>query len=146
VARGLINSWILALRYIGDGPNGQGFDGPRNVAFDKDGNAWINNNFAFQPSSADPTCGSTRLLELTPTGRNAPGAPFGGEPHDGDGWQAGGLYGAGFGIAVDPKGAVWVTNFGFQTGGCTNTATDLFVSVSNVSRGFRSTPRAMSGR
>jgi hypothetical protein len=130
VSSGLINSWVLALRYIGDGPNGQGLDGPGNVAFDKDGNAWINNNFAVQPSSADPTRGSTRLLKLTPTGRNAPGAPFGGEPHDGDGWQAGGLYGAGFGIAVDPKGAVWVTNFGFQTGGCTNTATDLFVSVS----------------
>jgi hypothetical protein len=31
---------------------------------------------------------------------------------------------------VDPKGAVWVTNFGFQTADCTNTATDLFVSVS----------------
>jgi hypothetical protein len=127
---GLINSWILALRYIGDGPNGQGFDGPGNVAFDKDGNAWINNNYAFAESSDATVCGSTRLLKLTPTGGNAPGAPFGGQPDDGSGSDAGGLYGAGFGIAVDPKGAVWVTNFGFQGAQCTNHATTLFVSVS----------------
>lgn len=82
---GLINSWILALRYIGDGPHGQGFDGPGNIAFDKDGNAWINNNYAFTASSDDAACGSTRLLKLTPTGRDAPGAPFGGQPDDGDG-------------------------------------------------------------
>ena len=31
-----------------------------------------------------------------------------------DGVGAGGLYGAGFGIAIDPKENVWVSNFGFQ--------------------------------
>ena len=108
-----INSWVLALRYIGDG-SGQGLDGPGNIAFDSHGNAWVNNNYAFSESRTDITCGSTAVMKLTPTGGDAPGAPYGGDDTVGDGADAGGLYGAGFGIAVDGNDGAWVTSFGFQ--------------------------------
>ncbi len=48
------------------------------------------------------------MLKLTPTGADAPGAPYSG----------GGVYGAGFGIAVDPTGNAWISNFGFQGSDC----------------------------
>ena len=37
---------------------------------------------------------------------------------DGSGAFAGGLYGAGFGIAVGPDDSAWITNFGFKTPNC----------------------------
>ncbi len=101
-------AWILALRYVG---NGHEFNGPGNIAFDKEGNAWIANNYTFDLKPLDPTgkvCGDTHLLSLTPTGQDLPGAPY----------QGGGVYGAGYGITFDPNGNVWVGNFGFQGSNC----------------------------
>lgn len=120
------NSWILAVRYKADGR----LSGPGNLAFDTDGNAWINNNFEFSTMQVPepPLCGSTKVYKLTPVGDNAPGSPYGGV--DGSGAFAGGLYGAGFGIAVGPDESAWVTNFGFKTPNCDEKPELLAVSVS----------------
>jgi len=127
------NSWVLALRYMGDGPLGQKMSGPGNTAFDADGNAWINNNFEFSldQNPVPPLCGSTKVFKLTPTGGSAPGAPYGGV--DGSGENAGGLYGAGFGIGVAPDNSAWVSGFGFKGPECAEDPEKLAVSVSQFS-------------
>jgi hypothetical protein len=100
------NAWTLAIRYEG---NGHELDGPGNVAFDADGNAWICNNYTYSDDPADPNvCGDNHLLRLTATGEDFPGAPY----------QGGGLYGAGFGVILDKNGYVWVGNFGFAGSKC----------------------------
>ena len=99
------DAWTIALTYVG---NGAEFDGPGNMAVDQDGNIWITNNYEFASDPFVPVCGSKLLSKLTPTGADAPGAPFTG----------GGLDGAGFGIAIDLTGNVWVSNFGFAGQGC----------------------------
>ena len=100
-----ITAWILAIKYVG---NGMEFNGPGNTAFDAEGNAWITNNFVFQDNPLNVACGDDHVLRLTPTGEDAPGAPY----------QGGGLYGAGYGITLDPDGNVWIGNFAFQGEGC----------------------------
>ncbi|MFE7486598.1 NHL repeat-containing protein [Kitasatospora sp. NPDC057541] len=110
-------AWTVALRYAGDGRE---IDGPGNLAFDREGNAWVSNNYRYGADPAVPVCGGRTVLKFTPTGRDAPGAPFGG----------GGLYGAGFGITVDARGSAWVGNFGFQGAGCPIDPTPLERSVS----------------
>jgi hypothetical protein len=61
-----LKAWTLAIRYQG---NGQELDGPGNIAFDKDGNAWIINNYVFSLDPFDPVgkvCGGEQLLKFTP--------------------------------------------------------------------------------
>ncbi len=100
------DNWTIALRYEG---NGRELDGPGNIAFDADGNAWVCNNYTWTQDRDNPdVCGDDHLLKFTPTGEDFPGAPY----------QGGGLYGAGFGITLDPKGDVWVGNFGFTGTQC----------------------------
>ncbi|MFD4656158.1 NHL repeat-containing protein [Kitasatospora sp. NPDC058444] len=110
-------AWTVALRYGGDGHE---IDGPGNIAFDAEGNAWVSNNYRYDPDPTVPVCGGESVLKFTPTGRDAPGAPFAG----------GGLYGAGFGVTVDARGTAWVANFGFQGRGCPIDPTPLERSVS----------------
>ncbi|MFD5436011.1 NHL repeat-containing protein [Kitasatospora sp. NPDC127067] len=110
-------AWTVALRY---GGNGREIDGPGNIAFDADGNAWVSNNYRYDADPAVPVCGGESVLKFTPTGRDAPGAPY----------RGGGLYGAGFGVAVDARGSAWVANFGFQGRGCPIDPTPLERSVS----------------
>jgi hypothetical protein len=117
------DAWTLALRYNGDGPLGQRIDGPGNIAFDKEGNAWVTNNYRFSLDPTESVCGSNRFLKLTPTGGSAPGAPY----------RGGGLYGAGYGITLYPDGDVWVGNFGFQGTGCPLDLLRLSQSVSKFS-------------
>ncbi len=115
-----LTAWTLALRYQG---NGSELDGPGNIAFDKDGNAWVCNNYVFQLDPLDPegrVCGDDHLLKFTPTGEDFPGAPY----------QGGGLYGAGYGITLDPDGNVWVGNFGFQGTNCPFSIEELSQTVS----------------
>ncbi|MGB2690858.1 MAG: hypothetical protein WBB48_01855 [Thermodesulfobacteriota bacterium] len=115
-----ITAWTLALIYVG---NGMELDGPGNIAFDADGNAWVCNNYIFNPGPVDPddvVCGDDHVLKFTPMGDDAPGAPF----------QGGGLYGAGYGITLDPEGNVWVGNFGFQGANCPLDFEELSQSVS----------------
>ncbi len=100
------NAWTLAIRYQG---NGHELDGPGNMAFDADGNAWIVNNYTYSADPLDPNvCGDDHLIALTPTGRDLPGAPY----------RGGGLYGAGFGVTLDTKGHIWAGNFGFSGSQC----------------------------
>lgn len=100
------DAWTLAIRYNGDGHE---FDGPGNMAFDKDGNIWSTNNYEYNNDPHQSVCGGQTLIKLTPTGADAPGAPYSG----------GGVNGAGFGITLDTNGDVWVGNFGFAGTGCT---------------------------
>ncbi|MCP4576326.1 MAG: hypothetical protein GY846_08590 [Deltaproteobacteria bacterium] len=114
-------AWILAIRYEG---NGRELDGPGNIAFDAEGNAWVCNNYTFSPDPFDPNvCGDNHLLKFTPSGENFPGAPY----------QGGGLYGAGFGITFDIHGNIWVGNFGFQGSGCNEDPKFLWNTVSKFS-------------
>jgi len=105
VLGGAPDAWTLALKYVG---NGAEFDGPGDMAVDRDGNVWATNNYVFNSDPLQPTCGGKQVIELTPTGADAPGAPFSG----------GGVDGAGFGIAIDKSDNVWVANFGFSGDGC----------------------------
>ncbi|MFD8755180.1 NHL repeat-containing protein [Kitasatospora sp. NPDC059577] len=111
------DAWTVALRYDG---NGRELDGPGNIAFDADGNAWVSNNYRYGADPAVPVCGGRTVLKFTPAGRDAPGAPY----------RGGGLYGAGFGITVDARGSAWVGNFGFQGDGCPVDPAPLERSVS----------------
>ncbi|MEU8774171.1 hypothetical protein [Streptomyces sp. NPDC048606] len=120
-------AWTLALRYEG---NGRELDGPGNIAFDRAGDAWVVNNYTYGADPRDPVCGGRQLLRLRPDGRDAAGAPYSG----------GGLYGAGYGVAFDPTGDLWATNFGFQGQGCPLDPDPLFRSVSR----FDARGRALS--
>jgi hypothetical protein len=53
------DAWTLALRYTG---NGHEINGPGNLAFDADGNAWITNNYVYNTDPRTPVCGSGELL------------------------------------------------------------------------------------
>ncbi|MFV2194871.1 hypothetical protein [Nocardiopsis sp. LOL_012] len=114
------DAWTLALSYVG---TGRELDGPGNVAFDADGNAWIINNYEFGADPRETVCGAEQVVKFTPDGRNAPGSPFGG----------GGVYGAGYGVTFDPRGDLWVGNFGFQGRGCEKDQDLLSRSVSQFS-------------
>jgi hypothetical protein len=126
------DAWTVALNYIG---NGAEFDGPGNMAVDAFGNLWISNNYVFNNDPLQSTCGGKQLLELTPIGADAPGAPF----------EGGGLDGAGFGIAIDGAANVWVANFGFSGTGCSTPPAGNSVSEFNsagvpLSDGFTQGP------
>ncbi|MCP4627493.1 MAG: hypothetical protein GY850_28865 [bacterium] len=116
------DAWTLVILYNG---NGEEMDGPGWIAFDRHGNAWITNNYTFSSDTDSETvvCGDNHLLKLTPSGDDFPGFPD--APYVG-----GGLYGAGIGITFDPKGKIWVGNFGFQGSNCENVKLALSVSVS----------------
>ena len=102
-------AWTLALRFEG---RPKTLDGPGNFAIDAEGNLWVANNYAYSRESLQPACGSKVLSRFTPTGQTYPGSPYTG----------GGLSGVGFGITFDPKGLLWVGNFGFEGKGCTTVA------------------------
>ena len=120
-----LDAWTLALRFDGDGRT---IDGPGNMAIDADGNVWVTTNYVYARSRTKSVCGSQLLVKFTPTGRYVRGSPYTG----------GGLNGAGFGITLDPRGNVWVGNFGFAAPDCT--AKPLSNSVSE----FAPSGRALS--
>ncbi|MCW2968485.1 MAG: pknD [Solirubrobacteraceae bacterium] len=99
------DAWTLALRFVGDGLT---MSGPGNMAIDAKGNVWVTTNYDYSPDPFVAVCGSHVLLKFTPDGRYAKGSPYTG----------GGLSGAGFGITFDPRGDLWVGNFGFAAPGC----------------------------
>jgi sugar lactone lactonase YvrE len=100
------DAWTLALRFVGDGTT---MSGPGNMAIDADGNVWVTTNYVYARRRTKPVCGSKLLVKFTPTGRYVKGSPYTG----------GGLNGAGFGITLDPRGNIWVGNFGFAAPDCT---------------------------
>lgn len=104
-------SWLLFIKFTGGFYSAQDrfnlINGPGNVAIDARGNAWINNNYV--PRAPEETaCAGLRLLKFYPWGARFPGSPYFG----------GGLSGAGFGITLDPRGHIWVGNFGFEAESC----------------------------
>lgn len=114
------SAWAIGLKYVG---NGKEFDGPGNFVFDKSGNLWITNNYQWAPDPHVPACGGDYVIELTPYGDDAPGAPFSG----------GGLAGVGWGITLDDAGTIWLGNFGFVGRGCTTPPADQSASQFSAS-------------
>jgi hypothetical protein len=98
-------NWQLFLRFDGDGRT---MNGPGNIAFDAEGNAWVANNYDYSRRRLEPVCGSNLVLKFRPDGSYEPGSPY----------KGGGLSGVGYGIAFDPGGAIWLSNFGFAAPGC----------------------------
>ncbi|WP_346839532.1 hypothetical protein [Microbulbifer sp. SAOS-129_SWC] len=104
-------NWLLFIKFTGgfysQQDNTNLMNGPGNIAFDRRGYAWILDNYV--PKAPDEVaCTGQRLLKFTPWGQRYPGSPYFG----------GGLSGAGFGITLDPRGHIWVGNFGFESPQC----------------------------
>jgi hypothetical protein len=99
------NNWQLFLRFVGDGKS---MNGPGNIAFDAEGNAWVANNYQYSRNPLANVCGGRQVLEFRPDGSYEPGSPY----------RGGGLSGVGYGITLDPDGNIWLGNFGFATPGC----------------------------
>jgi hypothetical protein len=104
-------SWLLFLKITGGFYSAQDsnnlMNGPGNFAIDADGYVYVITNYYPRPIG-EFACASNRAIKLTPWGENAPGSPF----------LDGGLSGAGFGVASDPAGRLWIANFGFQDPPC----------------------------
>lgn len=111
-----IPAWTLALRFEGVPKT---MNGPGNIAIDARGSLWVINNYEYTREIKGSPCAGEELLRFTPTGRGYPGSPYTG----------GGVNGAGFGVSFDPKGRVWVGNFGFEAKGCTKTSPKNSVSL-----------------
>jgi sugar lactone lactonase YvrE len=98
------DAWTLAVKVNDSGDDEFLFGGPANIAFDRNGYAWVANNVV------QGTPGSARcIMVLQPDGRPADGrdgAPL--SPVSG-----GGILGVGFGVTVAPDGNAWVGNFGW---------------------------------
>ena len=100
-------AWTLAVKVNRTGDDGQRmFGGPANIAWDRNGYAWINNNvFQGHANSCD------FIVVLQPNGKPADGtngtvkSPVVG----------GGILGPGFGIDIDGNDNVWVGSFGWGT-------------------------------
>jgi hypothetical protein len=118
-------AWTLVLRFDG---NGHELDGPAGIAVDAHGNIWIGDNLTFSRNPTANVCGGDHVSEFTPTGQDAPGAPF----------YGGGLFGNGIGVAFDPHGHLWLDNFGFTSTRCKTQPPHNSVSE------FTSTGRALS--
>ena len=120
-------SWILALRFYG---NGMQFNGPGNVAFDSQGRVWSNNNAEWSEDPVD-VCPGLEMFLLDPYAAGRPMQTF----------YGGGLNGAGFGIAFDPQRRLWIGNFGFTGSECPPSKAPTSNSVS----AFRESGRPISG-
>jgi streptogramin lyase len=97
-------AWTLAVKFNHTGDDETPFGGPANIAFDRNGYAWVANNVI----QGTPRSGHF-IVVLRPDGHPARG---------GDGKPAspvygGGLNGPGWGITIDPTDHVWVGNFGW---------------------------------
>lgn len=124
-------AWDIFLQHFSPDINGDNpFSGPGNIAIDKDGNLWITNNFI--PDSAIPVGTPDDALPLP--GNTLIGLDPGGNLLNGETTKHGGLYGAGFGIGIDPKNHIWVGNFGFGAGVAGPNKTGLIGNGNSVSR------------
>lgn len=108
------DAWTLAVKVNDSGSDEMLFGGPGNIAFDKQGYAWISNNVVQgTPNSCH------YAIVLKPNGKPADGTAT--TPSDGpDGLPkspllGGGLLGGGFGVDIDTRGNVWFGNFGWGT-------------------------------
>ena len=100
------DSWLLYFEHFGAADESESvFYGPGNIAIDRYGDLWITNN--FRPGTED--------LDLPLPGNTLPRMQPNGELTGGEPLKGGGIYGSGFGVSIDPKGRIWVGNFGFGT-------------------------------
>lgn len=98
------DAWTLAVKVNDSGDDDYLFGGPANIAFDRNGYAWIANNVV----QGTPNSG-TFIMVLQPDGRPADGRD--GTPKSPV--FGGGLKGPGWGVTLTPDGHVWVGNFGW---------------------------------
>ena len=98
------DAWTIVVKVNDTGSDAHLFGGPGNVAFDADGFAWITNNVVQGYGYS----GQFNVV-LQPNGKPANGR--GASPKSP--LLGGGAYGAGFGVAVAPRGDVWMGNFGW---------------------------------
>jgi hypothetical protein len=110
------DAWTLALRFEGVRRT---MNGPGNIAIDAGGSPWVINNYEYTRNIKGGPCAGKQLLRFTPTGRGYPGSPY----------EGGGISGAGYGVTFDPKGRIWVGNFGFAARGCAETPPKNSVSL-----------------
>jgi sugar lactone lactonase YvrE len=89
------SSWVLSLLHTN-----AAYNGPGRIAFDSRGNIWVTNNFEPPPPS---TKAGSNVISLDPTGNPRLG-------NEG-GLQGGGVLGNWWGIAVDQRDRVWLSNF-----------------------------------
>jgi hypothetical protein len=87
-------AWTISLKYTGGG-----LDAPGAAALDADGNVWVTNGLI--PGIEGCRTEGAGVTKLTPDG--IPLSPA-------YGFTGGGIDGAGFGIAVDQTGNVWIGN------------------------------------
>jgi streptogramin lyase len=100
------DAWTVAVKVNDSGDDRYLIGGMGYVVFDAQGYAWITDNVV------QGTNHSSRLLVvLQPNGKPAAGAS--GTPRSPI--RNGGLLGGGYGLTIDPKGSVWVGNFGWGT-------------------------------
>ena len=101
------NSWILALKFTG---NGRQFNAPGNFVFDAEGSLWVGNNYV---PSDNPiaVCAGRAVLKLQPYAAGQPVTEY----------RGGGVSGVGFGITFDRDDNVWVSNYGFKGSECPET-------------------------
>lgn len=115
-------AWTIALKFTGGG-----LDAPGGLSIDAEGNAWITNNFLFgsHPGFTDCAAGGTGVTKLDPSGY--PLSPT-------LGFTGGGINGAGFGVAIDETGNIWIGNY---QGDSVSLLRPDGTPVSTESRGFR---------
>jgi hypothetical protein len=97
-------AWTLALKFKGDP---QPLAGPGNIAFDRNGQLWIANNYVTDETYILPDCAGDQLFEMDPTTGKV------------NTYTGGGIDGAGYGITIAPQtNDIWVGNFGFKGTTC----------------------------
>ncbi|MBS1176850.1 MAG: uncharacterized protein H6R06_1262 [Proteobacteria bacterium] len=100
----LPDAWTLTVKVNDSGDDTVLFGGPANLAFDSRGYAWITNNV-----TQGLTTSSHAIMVLRPDGKPADGTR--GTPRSPIVDPS--IIGTGFGVDVDPQGAVWFGNFGW---------------------------------
>jgi sugar lactone lactonase YvrE len=100
------DAWTIVVKVNDSGsdePDGQMFSGPGSLAFDSEGRAWITNN------TIQGTPDGTKYgIVLDAAGRPAANGSALMTPYTG-----GGLLGGGYGIAIDGKRQIWMSDFGW---------------------------------
>jgi hypothetical protein len=104
------DAWTVTVKVNDTGDDAHLFAGPGNLTFDSRGYAWITNNV----NQGTPNSGQFMVV-LKPNGQPSDGTN--GTPLSP--LTGGGLLGGGFGVTIDPQGAVWVSNFGWGHRNCT---------------------------